>query len=223
MSRARRSARNRSAAVGVSSLPAQVAPAAGILTSSRAIPVTITIRMPLANARNVPTVWGMGTLLLLFIVLPATELALLIQLGTRIGTMNTIGVIIFTGMLGASLARWQGLGVMRQIQTDTAAGRMPAVAMIDGVIILLASALLVTPGILTDAFGFLCLVPGFRTMVRTAVWHRVEQAAKDGRVVWVRMDGFAGPGQAPRDPGPRIYDIDPERGDEPPPGPPRLR
>lgn len=122
----------------------------------------------------------MGKLLLLFIVVPAIELILLIQLGGVIGTMPTIGVIVVTGVLGASLARWQGLVVLRRIQGDLAAGRLPAGAMIDGVIILLAGALLMTPGFLTDTVGFACLVPGIRRLIKSTIRVRLERAIRDG-------------------------------------------
>jgi len=104
----------------------------------------------------------MGRLLLLFILLPAAELALLIEFGSRFGTLHTLILIVLTGIVGASLARSQGLGVMGEIQQEVAAGRLPTNSLVDGVIILVAAALLVTPGILTDAFGFLCLLPAFR-------------------------------------------------------------
>jgi UPF0716 protein FxsA len=121
-------------------------------------------------------------LLLLFVALPALELALLIEIGSRIGTLATLGLIVVTGAVGASLARRQGLGVLRKLQQEAAAGRMPAGSMVDGVIILMAAALLVTPGVLTDAFGFLCLVPAFRTLVKRALLRRFERAVRDGRV-----------------------------------------
>jgi UPF0716 protein FxsA len=124
----------------------------------------------------------MGWLLLLFVALPAIELALLIEVGSRIGTAATVALIVGTGITGAALARRQGLGVLGVMQRETAAGRLPAGTLVDGVIILLAAALLVTPGILTDAFGFLCLVPGFRTVVKRQLLRRLERAAREGRV-----------------------------------------
>ena len=124
----------------------------------------------------------MGKLLLLFILVPAVELALLIELGQHIGTLATLALIAGTGALGAFLARLQGLGVLRQMQIELAGGRLPASSIVDGVIILLAAALLVTPGILTDALGFLCLVPGFRRVVKRALWQRITRAVREGRV-----------------------------------------
>ena len=125
---------------------------------------------------------AMGWLLLLFVVLPAVELALLIEIGSRIGTLETIGLIVITGVVGASLARSQGLRVLRRVQGEIAAGEMPADSLIDGVMILIAAALLVTPGVLTDAFGFLCLVPGFRALVKRELVQRIERAVEEGRV-----------------------------------------
>ena len=119
---------------------------------------------------------------MLFVVLPAVELGLLIEIGTRSGTAATLGLIAATGVVGASLARRQGLGVVAAIQRETAAGRLPAGTLVDGVIILLAGALLVTPGVLTDVFGFLCLLPAFRRLVKRELVRRLERAARDGRV-----------------------------------------
>ncbi len=122
----------------------------------------------------------MFRLLLLFVALPAVELGLLIEIGSRIGTGATLALIAVTGIVGAALARRQGLGVLRVLQTETAAGRLPAGSLIDGVIILVAGALLVTPGVLTDAFGFLCLVPAFRRVVKRGLRRRLERAAQEG-------------------------------------------
>ena len=125
---------------------------------------------------------SVGRLLLLFVALPAVELAQLIEIGSRIGTGATLALIVVTGMVGASLARHQGLGVLREMQQETAAGRLPTGSLVDGAILLVAGALLVTPGVLTDAFGFLCLVPGFRALAKRALFRRLERAVREGRV-----------------------------------------
>ncbi len=124
----------------------------------------------------------MGRLLLLFIALPAAELALLIEIGSRIGTVQTLLLIVVTGFAGAALARSQGLRVVREVQQRLERGEMPADSLVDGVLILLASALLVTPGVLTDVFGFLCLVPGFRAWVKRELVRRFERAVREQRV-----------------------------------------
>jgi UPF0716 protein FxsA len=132
----------------------------------------------------------MGRLLLLFILVPAVELALLIELGRHIGTLNTIALIAVTGIAGAALTRRQGLQVIRSVQRELAEGRLPAGSLVDGVIILMAGALLITPGVLTDAFGFLCLVPGFRSLAKRSLVRRLERAASEGRVHVVTQDRY---------------------------------
>ena len=124
----------------------------------------------------------MARLLLLFILIPAVELALLIEIGKRIGTLETLALIVVTGILGAALARRQGLGVLRRARAEAAAGRLPAAALVDGVMILLAGAVLITPGVLTDLFGFLCLIPISRGWIKRLVWNWLKRASQDGRV-----------------------------------------
>ncbi len=135
----------------------------------------------------------MAKLLLLFILVPAVELILLIELGGVIGTLATIALIVITGALGATLARWQGLGVLRQMQQELADGRLPAGPLIDGVIILFAAALLMTPGFLTDSVGFLCLVPTFRTLIKQFFWKRLEKAIREGQAGVFIQFGRSGP------------------------------
>jgi UPF0716 protein FxsA len=124
----------------------------------------------------------MGKLLLLFICLPAAELALLIEIGQRIGTSATLGLILLTGVIGASLARQQGLRVIGRVQQELGSGRLPASSLVDGLIIVVASALLITPGVLTDVFGFLCLMPAFRTLIKRQLLVRFERAVAEQRI-----------------------------------------
>jgi len=151
----------------------------------------------------------MGLLFLLFLILPAVELALLIQVGSHIGIAETIFLILATGAAGAWLARREGLQVLRQIERETAAGRMPAAALMDGMIVVIAGALLITPGILTDALGLLCLIPKTRRVLQSAMQRWLEARVQRGdanvnvhvtRGLW---ESRSGP----------IYDITPERAD----------
>ena len=140
----------------------------------------------------------MGRLLLLFIVVPVVELVLLIEIGQRIGTLTTIGLIIGTGVVGASLARQQGINTLARLRTDLDAGRLPAQAIVDGVLILVAAALLVTPGVLTDLFGFFCLIPSCRRLLTRTMKRRFERAVRAGTVnVTTASSGTAHPTQAP--------------------------
>jgi UPF0716 protein FxsA len=103
-----------------------------------------------------------GRMLLLFIFLPMVELYLLIMLGSRIGAMPTIGLIVFTGLLGASLARQQGLSVLSRIQKEMASGKPPTQELVEGALVVVGGIVLLTPGIITDIFGFSLLLPSIR-------------------------------------------------------------
>ena len=136
----------------------------------------------------------MTRLLLLFIGIPVIELALLIEIGSRIGTAATLALIVVTGAIGASLARSQGLQLIGEVRRELQAGRLPAGSLVDGLLILIAAAVLVTPGVLTDAFGFLCLMPAFRGALRNALLRRFERAVKEELVhVSLGSDEFAPP------------------------------
>ena len=120
-------------------------------------------------------------LYVLFIVLPAVELILLIEMGKAIGVLPTLGLIVATGFIGATLARHQGLTVLARLRGELGAGRLPADALSDGALILVAGALLVTPGVLTDAAGFLLLIPLTRSVLKRHLKRRFQKAVREGR------------------------------------------
>ena len=124
----------------------------------------------------------MGRLLLLFIAVPAVELILLIEIGQRVGTLATIGLIMGTGIVGALLARQQGISTFARFRKDLDDGRLPAEPIVDGVLILVAAAVLITPGVLTDLVGFLCLVPACRRLIKRSLKRRFERALRVGTV-----------------------------------------
>lgn len=105
-------------------------------------------------------------LAVLFLVVPIAELAVLIAVGGEIGVLNTIGLLILVSVVGAWLAKQQGIGVLRRIQSQLEAGRMPGAQLIDGFLILFAGALLITPGFLTDCLALGLLLPPTRAVVR---------------------------------------------------------
>lgn len=105
-------------------------------------------------------------LLLLFIIIPVIELYLFIKIGDAIGVLATFSIIIITAVLGASLARQQGRLALMKFQEAAAAGRMPHEEVMDGIMILIAAVVLVTPGFFTDAIGFALLIPPVRTFAR---------------------------------------------------------
>lgn len=113
-------------------------------------------------------------LLVLFIVVPYVELTLLLALADATNWVVALGLVVLTGIVGAMLARAQGGSVWQRIRTELADGQLPAESLLDGALILVAAALLVTPGMLTDAFGLSLLVPYFRRFYRLALvrWFR---------------------------------------------------
>lgn len=119
-------------------------------------------------------------LLALFILLPLAELALLIQVGQWIGLVWTLAVVVVTGFFGAALARRQGLQAWLAIQRELREGRMPGGTLVDGLLILIGGIVLLTPGLLTDLFGFLLLIPGTRSALKLALRRRFERALQRG-------------------------------------------
>lgn len=101
-------------------------------------------------------------LVFLFIGVPIAEITLLIRVGAAIGPLNTIGFVILTAVLGAYLVRQQGLETVNKLQQETNAGRVPAMQIAEGVALLFAGAVLMTPGFITDALGFALLIPPVR-------------------------------------------------------------
>lgn len=101
-------------------------------------------------------------LFILFTILPATELYLLIRIGRVIGGERTIAIIIITGIIGAYLARREGSRVWFAVQNKLSSGQMPGDELIEALLILVAGAVLLTPGFITDAVGFALLIPPIR-------------------------------------------------------------
>ncbi len=101
-------------------------------------------------------------LLAIFLIVPLVEIYALIKIGGVIGAPWTIFLVVFTAVLGAFLVRSQGFSTLGRIQANLAAGELPAMELLEGIFLLLAGALLLTPGFFTDAVGFACLTPPLR-------------------------------------------------------------
>ena len=112
--------------------------------------------------------------LLLFIAVPAVELYLLIEVGGRIGVLETIFIIIATGVIGWSLIKIQGIATLHRIREQVAGGQMPAIEMVSGLVLLGAALLLLTPGFITDAIGFTTLIPPLRRALAGRLVHRYK-------------------------------------------------
>jgi UPF0716 protein FxsA len=109
-------------------------------------------------------------LFLLFLVVPLVEIYLLIKVGGIIGAFPTVFLVVFTAVLGAWLLRLQGFSTLKRVRTTMEQGGIPALEMLEGAVLLISGALLLTPGFFTDTIGFLCLVPPFRrNLVRWAL------------------------------------------------------
>jgi len=121
-----------------------------------------------------------GRLLALFLIAPIVELALLIQLGRYIGYWPTIGIVVLTALIGSYMTRREGLGVWRRFNARLQSGELPGQELLDGVIILVSGALLITPGVLSDLAGFIGLFPVSRAVVRRMLDRRIRGAMKRG-------------------------------------------
>lgn len=105
-------------------------------------------------------------LVVAFIAVPLAELYVLIQVGQTIGVLDTLALLLLISIVGAWLAKREGLGVLQRMQRALQAGRVPGTELIDAFLILLAAALMLTPGFLTDIVAILLLLPPVRAAVR---------------------------------------------------------
>ncbi|MEF9427637.1 MAG: FxsA family protein, partial [Candidatus Mariimomonas ferrooxydans] len=119
-------------------------------------------------------------LFLIFAVIPVIELALLIKVGSIIGTINTISIVILTAVIGAYMVKLEGLGVMSRIQANMQEGIFPAEELINGMMILLAGALLLTPGFFTDVIGFFMVIPVSRNFLKRIARRYIEKKMSSG-------------------------------------------
>jgi UPF0716 protein FxsA len=106
------------------------------------------------------------TLPIIFVTVSVVELLVLAAVGDRIGLGPTLVIILLTGILGASLVRSQGFGVLARARNQMGQGVFPGRELAHGALVLIGGALLLTPGFLTDALGFALMVPTFRELVR---------------------------------------------------------
>lgn len=117
------------------------------------------------------------TLFLVVLIIPFAEIYLLLQVGGIIGALPTVLLVVFTAALGAWLLRQQGFATFQRFQASLAQGVIPAYEMIEGPIILVGGALLLTPGFITDILGFACLIPQLRRKIaQYIIEHHLIQA-----------------------------------------------
>ncbi|MFT5572018.1 MAG: UPF0716 protein FxsA [Cryomorphaceae bacterium] len=133
-------------------------------------------------------------LVILFVAVPIAEISLLIRVGGAIGLLSTLVFVVFTAILGAYLVRQQGFAVITKVQEETNAGRMPALQIAEGVALLFAGAVLLTPGFITDVIGFALLIPP----IRQAIIGWITSRSISGPINFTFTQHGAGP------PGPHI-------------------
>ena len=145
-------------------------------------------------------------LLILFTVVPLVEVAILVRIAEALSWSVTFGLVLWTGVLGAWLARREGLKVLSRIQAELSEGGIPTDAMLDGALIVAAGLVLVTPGVLTDLCGFALLVPSFRGWVKRrlkAVFQaRVTRVDQGGPTPFVDVEATGRDADAAEDDGP---------------------
>ncbi len=128
-------------------------------------------RLPAAGGfRYVGGMAPFPVLLLLFLLVPLVEIWFLIVVGGIIGALPTVALVVLTALIGAALARYQGMATIGRLQATLARGEVPAIEMLEGMLLLVGALLLLTPGFFTDALGFICLLPPTRrALARWAV------------------------------------------------------
>lgn len=114
----------------------------------------------------------MRLLFLAFLLIPIVEMYILIKVGGVIGALPTIALVVATAAAGAGLLRWQGLSTLYRVRQTMARGELPALELVEGAIMLVGGALLLTPGFVTDAIGLVCLIPALRCRIALGILRR---------------------------------------------------
>ncbi|WP_130807682.1 FxsA family protein [Senegalia massiliensis] len=130
----------------------------------------------------------LGKLILLFTVIPIVELFILFQIAEITSGFATVLLVIFTGVIGAYLAKSQGRIIIMRIRTDLNRGKMPGNELINGLCVLVGGALLLTPGIITDIVGFSLVIPLTRTIFKKYIKNKFSEKIRAGQVHFYYRD-----------------------------------
>ena len=133
----------------------------------------------------------MPIVLMLFVLIPIAEMWLLIEVGSRIGALPTIGLVLLTAVIGLALLRQQGFSTLMRARQKMETGQIPAQEVGEGIFLAVGGALLLTPGFITDFIGFCCLIPGIRHLLIGALLKRMRVTSVMG-TAWQQP-----PGQVP--------------------------
>ncbi|MFN7250674.1 MAG: FxsA family protein [Anaerobacillus sp.] len=123
--------------------------------------------------------------ILLLIVVPALEIGILVLSSNTIGIPLTIILIIFTGILGAWLAKKEGINTIRLAQLQLQQGQIPSGVILDGLCILVGGVVLLTPGFLTDALGFFLLIPNTRAIAKGFFQRLFDRMLQNGSIIFI--------------------------------------
>ena len=126
----------------------------------------------------------MPIIFLIFLAVPLVEIFLLIKVGNLVGAPWTIALVVLTALVGAWLVRLQGLSALNRVRRSAARGELPALELLEGLFLLAAGALLLTPGFFTDIVGFACLTPPLRRSLIRLVVPRLVLYIRE-RVPWI--------------------------------------
>ena len=126
----------------------------------------------------------MHILLLLFIVLPIVEIYVLLTAGSMFGALPVIFGVVATAVIGSVIIRWQGLQALRNLQASMSEGTVPVEPVVDGVFLLIAAPFLMTPGFITDTFGFLLLVPPVRHAIAKIFLRHLRKNIDSGKTTF---------------------------------------
>lgn len=121
----------------------------------------------------------------LLIVVPALEIGLLVLSGNTIGVLWTVLLVIFTGVLGAWLAKREGLHTVRLVQLQLQQGQIPSGVILDGLCILVGGVVLLTPGFITDAIGFFLLIPTTRMIAKAFLLKIFNRMLQNGSIIFI--------------------------------------
>ena len=165
-------------------------------------------------------------MLMVLIVVPIIELAVMVQVAGIIGVLPTVALVVAMCVAGAWLMKIEGVGVLRRMQAQVAVGEMPATEVVNGVLILLGGLLMLVPGFVTGIIGLLLLLPPVRAVLRPIVLARAQRRIDGGRARFTVFSGGFGPlgseatpGGRGRSFGGRVYDAEAhlaDEGDRPP-------
>jgi len=157
-------------------------------------------------------------ILLAFIAVPIIEIAVFLEVGGRIGVLNTILMIVTTAMIGTWLLRSQGLQTLQRAQESLNQNVFPVSEVFDGLCLMVAGGLLLTPGFVTDLFGFLLFIPWMRGLLREIAWSFLAKSGRAG--AWTKAENpMGGDDDRPGGNGPATIDgkfreIDQDKTDE---------